>query len=161
MPVFFQFDHADSFTAAAVGRPGQRTFLLQIRSDEHRVTLKCEKQQVGAMGEHFRSLLSSLPPARLRPTAPGTLVEPLTPAFVLGAIGLAFDPDTGQFIVQLDEMLVDDTGEDPGSVRVLLEPGQVEAFCDQVDELMASGRPTCPFCSGPIDPDGHPCPRMN
>jgi uncharacterized repeat protein (TIGR03847 family) len=61
----------------------------------------------------------------------------------------------------MDEMLLDDTGEEPGSIRVLLEPGQIEAFCDQVDDLMASGRPTCPFCAGPIDPDGHPCPRMN
>jgi uncharacterized repeat protein (TIGR03847 family) len=161
MTVFFQFDHADSFTAAALGRPGQRTFFLQIRSDEHRVTVKCEKQQVTAMAEHFRSLLASLPAVRLRPTAASPLVEPVTPAFVLGPIGLAFDPDTGQFIVQLDEMPADDSGPDPGSIRVLLEPGQVEAFCDQFDELVASGRPTCPFCSGPIDPDGHPCPRMN
>jgi uncharacterized repeat protein (TIGR03847 family) len=161
MTVFFQFDHADSFTAAAVGRPGQRTFFLQIRCDEQRVTLKCEKQQVGAMAEHFRSLLESVPAARLRPTAPSPLTEPVLPAFVLGPIGLAFDPDTGQFVVQLNEMLLEDTGEEPGSVRVLLEPGQVEAFCDQVEQLLESGRPTCPFCSGPIDPDGHPCPRMN
>jgi uncharacterized repeat protein (TIGR03847 family) len=161
MTVFFQFDHADSFTAAALGRPGQRTFFLQIRSDEHRVTLKCEKQQVAAMAEHFRSLLASLPTARLRPSAPSPLVEPVTPVFVVGPIGLAFDPDTGHFIVQLEEMPLDDTGDDPGSVRVLLEPGQVEAFCDQVEELLASSRPTCVFCSGPIDPDGHPCPRMN
>jgi uncharacterized repeat protein (TIGR03847 family) len=164
MTVFFQFDHAESFVAAAVGQPGRRTFFLQIRSDEHRVVLKCEKQQVGAMAEHFRSLLTAVPAAQFRPAAQGRLVEPVEPAFVLGPIGLAFDPDTARFIVQLDEMLIDDEGDEgvePGSVRVLLDAGQVEVFCDQVEELLASGRPTCPFCSGPIDPHGHPCPRMN
>lgn len=161
MTVFFQFDHADSFTAAAVGRPGARTFYVQVRSDEHRVTVKCEKQQVAVLAEHLRSQLAALPAVRLRPTAPSPLVEPVEPAFVLGQIGLAYDPEAARFIVQMDEMLLEDTGEEPGSVRVLLEPGQVEAFCEQVDDLMASGRPTCPFCAGPIDPDGHPCPRMN
>ena len=161
MTVFFQFDHAESFVAAAVGQPGRRTFLLQIRSDEHRVVLKCEKQQVGAMAEHLRSLLTAVPVAQFRPAAQGHLIEPVEPAFVVGPIGLAFDPEAARFIVQLDEMLLDDEGADPGSVRVMLDAGQIEVFCDQVEELMASGRPACPFCSGPIDPDGHPCPRMN
>jgi len=161
MTVFFQFDHADSFIAAAVGRPGSRTFYVQVRSDDHRVVVKCEKQQVAVLAEHLRTQLAALPPVHLRPTAPAPLVEPVQAAFVLGQIGLAFDSEADKFIVQMDEMLLeDDTGE-PGSVRVLLEPGQVEAFCEQVDLLMASGRPTCPFCAGPIDPDGHPCPRMN
>lgn len=161
MTMFFQFDHAESFVAAAVGQPGRRTFLLQIRSDEHRVVLKCEKQQVGAMAEHLRSLLTAVPPAQFRPAAPGHLVEPVEPAFVVGPIGLAFDPEAARFIVQLDEMLLDDSEDDPGSVRVMLDAGQIEVFCDQVEALMASGRPACPFCSGPIDADGHPCPRMN
>jgi hypothetical protein len=26
---------------------------------------------------------------------------------------------------------------------------------------VAAGRPNCRWCGFPIDPDGHPCPRMN
>mgnify|MGYP000079238776 CR=1 FL=1 len=27
--------------------------------------------------------------------------------------------------------------------------------------LVAAGRPLCPFCTSPIDPKGHLCPRAN
>jgi hypothetical protein len=27
--------------------------------------------------------------------------------------------------------------------------------------VVESGRPDCQWCSHPIDPDGHACPRMN
>lgn len=163
MSVFFQFDHADAFATGTVGRPGARTFFLQIRSDDHQVTVKCEKQQVAAMAEHLRSLLASMEAPSWTPTPP-PLVEPIEAAFVLGPIGLAFDPEAGTFILQLDEMVLEDEEEldtVAGSVRVALQPSQIAAFCEQADTVVAAGRPNCPFCAGPVDPDGHPCPRMN
>ena len=27
--------------------------------------------------------------------------------------------------------------------------------------VVAAGRPACPFCTLPLDPDGHICPRQN
>ena len=179
MTVFFQFDHADAFTAGAVGRPGERTFYLQVRAEGEHVTVKCEKQQVEAMAQYLRGLLADLPAPNDLPTADAMeLAEPLEQAFVLGPIGLAFDRESGRCGVQLEELLVeeieemgDDLGDDLGperveepdrsTVRTLLSPGQVLAFCEQVDGLVAGGRPPCVFCGGPIDPDGHACPRMN
>jgi uncharacterized repeat protein (TIGR03847 family) len=46
-------------------------------------------------------------------------------------------------------------------LRVELTRGQALAFAGRAAELMASGRPSCRFCGLPIDPEGHPCPRMN
>ena len=46
-------------------------------------------------------------------------------------------------------------------VRLFLSRGQAWAFVEHTEEVVAAGRPTCMWCSGPIDPDGHPCPRMN
>lgn len=175
MTVFFQFDHADAFTTGTVGRPGQRTFFLQVRADEQTVTVKCEKQQVEAMAQYLRGLLADLPTPGDRPgPADMELAMPVEQDFVLGPIGLAYDRDTDRFVVQLEELVVEeldddpdaplsDPGDDPdrSTVRTLLSPGQVLAFCEQADELMAGGRPPCAFCGGPIDPDGHACPRMN
>ena len=66
------------------------------------------------------------------------------------------------------DCLVDDDGEpelealeDRSRVRVFLTRGQVLAFCEQADSLVAAGRPPFMWCSLPIDPDGHICPRMN
>jgi uncharacterized repeat protein (TIGR03847 family) len=173
MTVFFQFEHADRFTAGALGRPGQRTFFLQVRSDDEIVTIKCEKQQVAAMAEYLQGLLADVPtPQDLPAPELMALVDPIEPSFVLGPIGLAFDRDTGQFVVQLEELVPeldrddaddDEVVEEPerSTVRTLLSPGQVLSFCQHVEELVAAGRPPCVYCGGPIDPQGHACPRMN
>ena len=95
--------------------------------------------------------------------------EPVEPAFVLGAIGLGYDRDTDRLLVQLEEVVVvDENGEpdqealeDRGHVRLLLQRGQALAFCEHTESIVAAGRPPCVFCGRPLDPDGHPCPKMN
>jgi uncharacterized repeat protein (TIGR03847 family) len=165
--VFFEFDEVDAFTVGAVGQPGQRLFLLQARRDGQRVTIKCEKQQAAAIAEHLRKVLSDLPPPDDRPLpAALELAGDDDVAFVLGAIGLGYDRDNDRVLVQLEEFASDDPDRadevvDRGHVRLYLNRGQVEAFCDRTDEVVAAGRPSCRWCGNPVDPDGHPCPRMN
>ena len=87
--------------------------------------------------------------------------------FVVAPIGVAYDRELDRVVIQLDEMVpIDENGEpDPdvvaGRVRGLITRGQALAFCDHADEVVAAGRPNCRWCGFPIDPDGHPCPRMN
>ncbi len=99
---------------------------------------------------------------------PGALElrDPLDPVFVLGPIGLGYDRSNDRVLVQLEEIgEVDEDGEmsddDRGHVRLYLSRGQAAAFCDHADRIVEAGRPPCQWCSFPIDPDGHPCPRMN
>ncbi|MEO8106384.1 MAG: DUF3090 family protein, partial [Actinomycetes bacterium] len=35
------------------------------------------------------------------------------------------------------------------------------AFVERAESVIAAGRPPCPFCTLPLDPDGHICPRAN
>jgi uncharacterized repeat protein (TIGR03847 family) len=167
MSIFFEFDEVNAFTVGTVGRPGERTFLLQARVDDQRVTVKCEKQQTAAIVQYLRKVLADLPPAEDRPM-PGALElrDPLDPVFVLGPIGLGYDRSNDRVLVQLEEVgEVDEDGElvddDRGHVRLYLSRGQAAAFCDHADRIVEAGRPPCQWCSFPIDPDGHPCPRMN
>ena len=90
---------------------------------------------------------------------------------MLGPIGLGYDRGNDRLLVQLEELVagdVDDTDEeaddesvDRGHVRLYVTRGQAAAFCDHADEVVAAGRPSCIWCGNPMDPDGHPCPRMN
>ena len=169
MSVFFEFDDVDAFTTGTVGRPGHRTFYVQIRAGRQRVTVKCEKQQTAAIVQYLRKVLSDLPPAEDRPM-PGALelAEPLDASFVLGPIGLGYDRASDRVLIQLEEVgEVDEDGEliddddDRGHVRLYVSRGQAAAFCDHADRLVEAGRPDCQWCGNPIDPDGHPCPRMN
>ena len=34
-------------------------------------------------------------------------------------------------------------------------------FVARANALVSAGRPPCPFCLQPLDPDGHICPRAN
>jgi uncharacterized repeat protein (TIGR03847 family) len=168
MSVFYEFDEVSAFTVGTVGRPGERTFLLQARGDGQRVTIKCEKQQTAAIVQYLRRVLADLPPPEDRPMS-GTLElrEPLDVAFVLGPIGLGYDRSNDRVLIQLEEVgEVDDDGElvdddDRGHVRLYLSRGQAAAFCDHADGVVEAGRPLCQWCAFPIDPDGHDCPRMN
>jgi uncharacterized repeat protein (TIGR03847 family) len=176
MSVFFEFDEVDTFTAAAIGEPGSRVFYLHARSGGQRVTVKWEKQQVTAIAQYLRRVLSDLPPAEHRPM-PGAaeVTDSGEQAFVLGPIGLGYDRSNDRLLVQLEELVptdddedddddqrpADDDAADRGHVRLYVTRSQALAFCDHADELVAAGRPACMWCGNPIDPHGHPCPRMN
>jgi len=168
--VFFEFDEVDAFTLGAIGQPGQRVFLLQARRGAQRVTVKCEKQQAAAIADYLRKVLVDLPAPADRPIeAAMELASPIDAAFVLGPVGLGYDRSNDRLLVQLEEVVpVDDEGEpepealeDRGHLRVFLTRSQALAFCEHTDAVVAAGRPACRWCSLPIDPDGHPCPRMN
>lgn len=163
MGVHFEFDDVDTFTTGTIGRPGSRTFYLQARRGRERVAVKCEKQQVGAIVQYLRRVLSDLPPAE-GATLPGALelAEPVGEVFVLGPIGLGYDRQADRLVVRLDELGDDEVDDDAdGHIRLSITRSQAAAFCDHAERVIASGRPDCRWCGLPVDPDGHPCPRMN
>ncbi len=171
MSLFLEFDEVDTFAAAAVGEPGSRVFYLHARSGTQRVSVKCEKQQVSAISQYLRRVLSDLPPPDDRPL-PSALesIDPGEQSFVLGPIGLGYDRGNDRLLVQLEELIVtddadedvpDDDDPDRSHIRLYVTRGQATAFCEHADEIVAAGRPSCVWCGNPIDPDGHPCPRMN
>ncbi|MEX2628193.1 MAG: DUF3090 family protein [Ilumatobacteraceae bacterium] len=167
MSVFYEFEHVDAFTTGAIGRPGDRTFYLQVRVGRQRVAVKCEKQQVTAIVQYLRRVLHDLPSPEERPMAGALeLATPVESEFPLGPIGLGYDRSNDRIVVQLEEMVpTDDDGEplteDQGKIRVYVTRSQAAAFADHADRVVAAGRPDCQWCSLPMDPDGHACPRMN
>lgn len=170
MSVFLEFDEVDDFSAAAIGQPGSRVFYLTAKAGGELVAVRCEKQQVAAISTYLRHVLSDLPPVEDRPLLPtGSVTTEPAASFVLGPIGLGYDRRHDRLLVQLEEFVepgeagVDDEmiDVDRGHIRLYVTRSQASAFCDHADDLVAAGRPTCSWCRGPMDPDGHACPRMN
>ncbi len=163
-PIDASLDHVDVFTTGAVGRPGQRTFFLQVSGEGARYSVKCEKMQVAAISQYLMNVLQDLPPADERPIESAmALSAPIAPAFVLGRIALGYDTHNDRLILELAEMgeTEDDEFEDLGRIRLSITRGQASAFCDLADAAVSAGRPPCNWCDGVVDPDGHICPRMN
>jgi uncharacterized repeat protein (TIGR03847 family) len=164
--LYAEYDAVDEFAVGALGEPGQRVFLLQCTHGDDRITIKLEKQQAQAMSLYLRRVLEDLPTAQAAPK-PASITPPFDAEFVLGEIGLGYELDGSRVLVQLEEIETTDEEGEPvtdaprGHVRLFLSPAQALAFCEQSDDAVAGGRPTCRWCEFPINADGHQCPRMN
>ena len=178
----FDYDPPDRFVAGTVGEPGSRTFFLQARSGTRVTSVALEKAQVAVLAERVEELLDEVlrvsgGTAAVPAVAPvdaednDPLDAPIEEEFRVGAMSLAWDPDAGRVVVEcfaegvsVDEDEEDDTdGEElEGAVlRVSMTGAAARAFCKRALAVVAAGRPPCPFCAGPLDPEGHICPRAN
>ena len=166
----FDLNPITHITAGAVGEPGSRTFYIQARQGSQLVTLLCEKQQVAALALGVEQLLEQL--AEKDPKLAQTidmvlevdmeLEEPLDPAFRVGQMGLGYDEERNLLVLVAQELLPE--GQDAStasSARFWGTAEQMRTMAHHAQAVVASGRPTCPLCGAPIDPEGHFCPRRN
>lgn len=169
----FDLPEVDRFTAGTVGPPGSRVFYVQATAGGQVVTLRLEKAQVAALAGYLAELLADLPtPSPEEIPEPAELVEPVVAEWVVGQLGVAFDESLDRMVIRADEVAVDDD-EDAGglelqadatgggSARFALTRPQVAGFVVQAATLVASGRPPCPLCRRPLDPEGHMCIKTN
>ncbi|MBB2891591.1 DUF3090 domain-containing protein [Flexivirga oryzae] len=171
-----EFNHPDRFVAGTVGPPGARTFFLQAVQGRRVVSVSLEKEQVAVLAERVNDLLDELAIDEDLPVAEEDN-EPLTPPiedeFRVSTLSLAWEPEQQVLIIEAHDRQVEleptEDGEelrevtDPDAqlVRVLLDAAQAREFARRGLAAVADGRPACPFCGGPLDPDGHICPRAN
>jgi len=165
----FDLEEPDHFTAGAIGEPGARTFFLQVGEGGQVLSFKCEKEQVGALGEYLAQVLADLPTVTGGPPVDLALREPAMSEWVAGTIGVAYDESLDRIVLMVEEAIFVDPGQDPepeptedtATLRLRLTRAQVAAYIQRARQLMEGGRPNCPLCGHPMDPDGHACPRTN
>src|SRR3954447_4382138 len=102
------FDISDPmvFTAGTVGEPGHRAFYLQARDSDMVVTLKCEKQQVGALADYLEGLLADLPtPDAAHVPTLLDLAEPGVAEGVVGTLAVAWDEEADRMVLVAEELV--------------------------------------------------------
>ncbi|HYD10214.1 MAG TPA: DUF3090 family protein, partial [Acidimicrobiales bacterium] len=127
----FDLPDVDRFTAGTVGPPGSRVFYLQAMAGGEVVTLRLEKQQVGALAQYLAELLHDLPsPADDEVPTDLELVEPVQERWIVGQLGVVFDESRDRMVVRADELVAEDEEDEatPGMARFALTRGQVQAF---------------------------------
>ena len=183
----YVFDLPDRFVAGTVGQPGNRTFFLQARDGGRVVSVVLEKVQVAVLADRLKQLLDELErrgitagvaEVGVRPVAEDVapLDEPVVEAFRAGTLTLGWDGDAERVLVEAREQVEDDEDDDdeeaedeeaeddpdgPDLFRVRLAPVAARAFVERAVRIVAAGRPPCPLCGEPLDPQGHICPRRN
>jgi uncharacterized repeat protein (TIGR03847 family) len=162
----FELPAVQRLTVGTVGPTGKRTFYLQARQDDQLVTLKLEKQQVGALAQLLAEMLDDLPAVGALPADEDLqLEEPVLAEWPVGTLRIDYDRDSDQVVLVAEEVLeVDEEGEPTatgGIARLAATREQVAALARRGAALVEAGRPPCPLCGYPLDPEGHSCPRTN
>jgi len=173
------FDSPDHFLAGTVGEPGNRTFFLQAREGTRIVSVALEKVQVAAVCQRLTELLDELAQRGVEGTdeldrmpAARALDEPINEAFRVGTLSLGWDTGEELVLIEARELLEDeedegepfedDADEDgPDVLRVRLTALVAREFVARALRVISAGRPPCPLCGQPLDPQGHLCPRRN
>ena len=180
----FNFDKPDRFVAGTVGLPGSRSFYLQARDGERIVSVLLEKVQVTLLAERLTQLLAEVrergadvpeepAPAEVD-SAP--LDEPINETFRVGTMAIVWDGEDESIVVEARAIQEDDEApeaalevdsdddeddDDSDVVRVHMTPRGAMAFARRALDVGAAGRPPCPFCGQPLNPEGHICARRN
>ncbi|MDP6964801.1 MAG: DUF3090 family protein [Acidimicrobiales bacterium] len=161
------WEHTESFTAGTVGPQGRRVFFLQASCGNQVLSLKVEKQQMAGLADFLTSMLNDLPPTvesvnigivdQVHPK----FIEPEEPDWVIGSLGVTYEQSEDQLILIAEELIRDEASE-PAQARLSLSRLQVEHFIQTAQELISSGRPLCPYCGSPLEPDAAGwCPCSN
>lgn len=171
-----EFVWPDRVVIGTIGVPGTRTFYLQVRTGKQILSIALEKQQSAQLAEKIDEILDQLITLEGNPFSvpTGTPIElvdndqldAVEEQFRAGAMTLGWDPTTAQVVIEAypvteidadeDEPL-EDSGEVPEMLLVRMPVGTARAFAKRTREVVGAGRPACPLCGYPVDPDGHTC----
>ena len=143
------------------------------------------------LAEHLTTILNEVtlrgmttdpvpdPPGQARDTEP--LDAPITEEFRVGDMTLAWESSEERVVIELfstseatpeavEDLVGDDEAEDErasagvGANEVFIisiTADDAREFVARAEALVAAGRPPCPFCLQPLEPEGHICPRAN
>lgn len=172
-----EFAWPDRVVIGTIGVPGARTFYLQVRTGKQIVSIALEKQQSAELAEKIDDILDQLGtiegnPFSIPAGTPVELVdndqlETVEEQFRTGAMSLGWDPATAQLVIEAYPIIeidadageipdVDDA-EVPEMLLVKMPVGTARAFAKRTREIVGAGRPACPLCGYPVDPEGHVC----
>lgn len=174
----FRFDPPQRFVTGTVGEPGQRTFFLQARDVTRLTSVALEKEQVAALADRVDTLLDevlrrsggtaaipAIAPAETEDLAP--LEQPIVEEFRVGTLTLTWDAEDDRLVIEayadtdIDEPPTNPEDADREVLIVRLTGTAARSFVKRAAAVIAAGRPPCPLCSLPLEPQGHVCPRQN
>jgi uncharacterized repeat protein (TIGR03847 family) len=157
-------------TADAIGQPGKRVFYIQGWQEERTITLIIEKVQLQSLAIGLEQFLNEIKEKYPELTEANSdfqedkmhIHPPVDPLFRVGEVGLGYDADNDLVVLVTRELLPEGQEQDEASVvRFWCTRSQLKAMCSWGLDVASRGRPTCPQCGQPMDPEGHFCPKKN
>ncbi|MCS6910586.1 MAG: DUF3090 family protein [Anaerolineales bacterium] len=166
----YELNPVTFLTTGFIGQPGKRVFYLQAARGHQVITLIVEKLQVEALAQGILEFLRELEERFPNLTAAEAdyhpeqmrLQTPLDPAFRVGQMGLGYDAERDLVVLVAQEVTTEERSvEEAGVARLFATRAQMRSLAEHGRHIVRQGRPICPLCGQPIDPEGHFCPRRN
>ncbi len=159
-------------TVDAIGQPGQRVFYIQgwRESDPKPVTIIIEKLQLQALAQGVDQIIAELASQKPELTTPQIEVDPekmritppVDPLFRAGELGLGYDAEHNMIVILAREAVMEGGDlEQAAEVRYWCTPIQIRKLAEWGRQVISAGRPICPQCGQPMEPEGHFCPKKN
>jgi uncharacterized repeat protein (TIGR03847 family) len=165
------FAAVDAIDAESIGTPGKRTFRIRVLRGDDSASLWVEKQQLAALGEAIPRLLEQLdtPDRHTNDNADSIAYFPDNPTveFKVGRLALGYAAQEDRLVLiahALPTEEEEDVDDDDTSIPTFMcrfTREQARQLSNSCADAVAGGRPICPICHRPIDPEGHLCPRAN
>jgi uncharacterized repeat protein (TIGR03847 family) len=166
----YDFAAVDAIDAESIGTPGKRTFRVRVLRGDDSASLWVEKQQLAGLGEAIPRLLEQLDtPDRHANAAADTVSgfpEQPTVEFKVGRLALGYAAQEDRLVLiahalEPEEEDDDDNDASAPTFTCRFTREQARLLSNSCADAVAGGRPMCPLCHRPIDPEGHLCPRAN
>ena len=162
-------DPVDHITVDAIGSPGNRVFYIEGHKDGESVCLIIEKIQLQSLITTIDDFLDQIKdkfPAQIEEAVDFSEKEmriepPVDPRFRVGEMGLAYDAGRDVVNIIAKEMVLTGNPDSGAMVRYGCSRGQVLALARWGSIVIERGRPICPQCLQPMEPEGHFCPKKN
>jgi uncharacterized repeat protein (TIGR03847 family) len=169
-PIDIDLHPVDNILIDALGQPGKRVFYIQGWQGERTITLIIEKLQLQTLAVGIEQFLAEVQDkvSGLREASADYQEDqmhinpPVDPLFRVGEFGLGYDAENDLMVLVARELMTEGTPEEEGGVvRFWCTREQLRALARWGIEVASRGRPICPQCGEPMDPDGHFCPKKN
>ena len=83
------------------------------------------------------------------------LATPVEEDFRVSVLRIAWDGEVERVLIEASSEPAEDDDELTGDVlSVRITGAMARAFVARAESVVAAGRPPCPFCTLPLDPDG-------
>ena len=161
----------EHITTDAIGPPGKRVFYIQGWQGDQTVTVIVEKFQIQSLAVGAEQFLAEINEKFPDLSAASGDYEdekmrinpPVDPIFRVGDLGLGYDHESDKVVLVAREITAEEeTPEDAGVVRFWCTRSQLRAMCLWGMDVVSRGRPLCPQCGEPMDPEEkHFCPKKN
>lgn len=166
----FELKPVTHITTDAIGQPGKRVFYIQGWQGERTITVIVEKVQIQSLAVGVEQFLAELMEKfpDLSEASAHYLEEkmhirpPVDPLFRVGELGLGYDADSDMVVLVAREIVPEgESSEEASVVRFWCNRDQIRSMCHWGMEVVSQGRPICPQCGEPMEPEGHFCPKRN